>query len=189
MDEAIVQQIVDELLSSLEPLETQNAALLQFLKARGIATDEELAPFLEQAGNASNIRWRAVRVRTAALISSAMKPAEQPVETAPAIDTQHKPESSKKNPENENTGKEKAQKPESRQEEPVPAKNESSQLQQQTQEKVTEPRPTSQKADESVHSPSTSRKEDRKEDRKEEKTQTPPDTDAPAPETQKEKAA
>ena len=79
MDEAIVQQIVDELLSSLEPLETQNAALLQFLKARGIATDEELAPFLEQAGNASNIRWRAVRVRTAALISSAMKPAEQPV--------------------------------------------------------------------------------------------------------------
>src|SRR5579864_1737360 len=71
MDEAIVQQIIDELLSSLEPLETQNAALLQFLKAKGIATDEELAPFLDQAGNASNIRWRAVRVRTAALISSA----------------------------------------------------------------------------------------------------------------------
>lgn len=88
MDERIVQQIVDELLSSLEPLETQNAALLQFLKAKGLATDEELAPFLEQAANTSNVRWRAVRVRTAALISSAMKPAEQSVETASAKNTQ-----------------------------------------------------------------------------------------------------
>jgi hypothetical protein len=78
MDEAILQQIFDELFSSLEPLETQNAALLQFLKAKGIATDEELAPYLEQAGNASNVRWRGVRVRTAALISSALKPPEQP---------------------------------------------------------------------------------------------------------------
>ena len=39
MDEQIVQQIFDELLSSLEPLDTQNAALLQFLKAKGIATE------------------------------------------------------------------------------------------------------------------------------------------------------
>ncbi len=81
MNEEIVQQILAELLSALEPLETQSEALAQFLKAKGIATDEELAPFLEQAGNRSNIRWRAVRVRTAALISSAMKPAEQSVET------------------------------------------------------------------------------------------------------------
>jgi hypothetical protein len=78
MDEAILQQIFDELFSALEPLETQNAALLQFLKAKSIATDEELAPYLEQAGNASNVRWRGVRVRTAALISSALKPPEQP---------------------------------------------------------------------------------------------------------------
>src|ERR1700722_1708687 len=78
MDEAILQQIFDELFSSLEPLETQTAALLQFLKAKGIATDEELAPYLEQAGNASNVRWRGVRARTAALTSSALKPPEQP---------------------------------------------------------------------------------------------------------------
>src|SRR4029077_1310671 len=81
MDEAILQQIFDELFSSLEPLETQNAALLQFLKAKSIATDEELAPYLEQAGNASNVRWRGVRVRAGALISSALKPPEQ----APAL--------------------------------------------------------------------------------------------------------
>jgi hypothetical protein len=76
MDEEILQQIFDELLSSFEPLETQTAALVQFLKAKGIATDKELAPFLEQAGNASNVRWRAARVRIRSLISSAMKPAE-----------------------------------------------------------------------------------------------------------------
>lgn len=91
MDEAIVQQIVDELLSSLEPLETQNAALLQFLKAKGIATDEDLAPFLEQAGNASGVRWRAVRLRAAALIASAMKPAERPAEPVAAKDAEAQP--------------------------------------------------------------------------------------------------
>jgi len=77
MDEAIVKQIYNELLASLEPLEAQSAALLQFLKDKGIATEEELAPYLEQAGNTSNVRWRAVQVRTAALISSALKPAEK----------------------------------------------------------------------------------------------------------------
>lgn len=81
MDEQIMQQIFDELLSSLEPLDTQNAALLQFLKAKGIATDEELAPFLEQAGNASNVRWLGTRIRIRSLISSAMKSAEEHAET------------------------------------------------------------------------------------------------------------
>jgi hypothetical protein len=84
MDEEILQQIFDELLSSFEPLETQTAALMQFLKTKGIATDEELAPFLEQAGNASNVRWRGARVRIRSLISSAMKTAEpESAKTAP----------------------------------------------------------------------------------------------------------
>ncbi len=76
MNEEAVKQIVDEILSSFEPLEAQSAALLQFLKAKGLANDEELAPFLDQAANAANVRWLAVRVRTAALIANAMKPAE-----------------------------------------------------------------------------------------------------------------
>lgn len=92
MDEQIVKQIFDELLSSLEPLETQNTALLQFLRAKGIASDNELAPFLEQAGNASNVRWRAMRVRIAALIASAMKPTEE-VSTGKSKDGQATPES------------------------------------------------------------------------------------------------
>ena len=77
MDESAVNEILEELVSSLEPLEAQSTAILHFLKAKGIATDEDLAPFLEQATNASNVRWRAFRLRTAALISSAMKAPEK----------------------------------------------------------------------------------------------------------------
>jgi len=92
MDEKIVQQILDELLSSFEPLDTKNAALLLFLKAKGIATDEELAPFLEQAGNASSVRWLAAKVRIGSLISSAMKSAEQIGETDKGKSTPKRPE-------------------------------------------------------------------------------------------------
>jgi hypothetical protein len=76
MDEKIVQEMLHELISSLEALETQNTAVLKFLKDKGIARDEELAPYLEQAGNASGVRWLGVRVRMDHLLSSAMKTAE-----------------------------------------------------------------------------------------------------------------
>jgi transposase len=76
MDEKIVQEMLHELFSSLEALETQNSAVLKFLKDKGIASDEELAPYLEQAGNASGVRWLATRVRMDYLLASAMKTAE-----------------------------------------------------------------------------------------------------------------
>src|ERR1700687_4163128 len=76
----IVQEILHDLFSSLEALETQNTAILQFLKDKGIATDEELASHLEQAGNASSVRWRGVRVRADFLFASAIKAAEQAAE-------------------------------------------------------------------------------------------------------------
>src|SRR4030088_1834082 len=75
-----VQEILHDLFSSLEALETQNTAILQFLKDKGIATDEELARHLEQAGNASSVRWRGVRVRADYLFASAIKAAEQAAE-------------------------------------------------------------------------------------------------------------
>ena len=79
----IVQEILHDLFSSLEALETQNTAILQFLKDKGIATNEELASHLEQAGNASSVRWRGVRVRADYLFASAIKAAEQATEKEP----------------------------------------------------------------------------------------------------------
>ena len=77
MDESVVRQIVDELISSLEPMETQIEALVQFVKDKGIADDAALAPYLERAANASDVRWRAFRLRTLSLISSALKTPEK----------------------------------------------------------------------------------------------------------------
>jgi hypothetical protein len=77
MDGNILQEMLHELFASLETLDTQTTALRQFLKDKGIATEQELAPYLEQAGNASGVRWLAMRVRMDHLLSSAMMPAEQ----------------------------------------------------------------------------------------------------------------
>lgn len=82
MDQNIVQEILHELFASLEALDTQTSAIRQFLKDKGTATERELAPYLEQAGNASGVRWLALRVRIDYLLSSAMKPAEQDAKEA-----------------------------------------------------------------------------------------------------------
>jgi hypothetical protein len=70
MDSTITEEILNDLIPSLEALETKSAAVLEFLKKEGIASDEKLAPYLEQAASASNVRWLAVRVRMERLLSS-----------------------------------------------------------------------------------------------------------------------
>jgi hypothetical protein len=77
MNENIIQEILHELFSSMEALDTRSTALLEFLKEKGIASEEELKRHFEQAGEASNVRWRGVQVRIDYLLSSAMKAAEQ----------------------------------------------------------------------------------------------------------------
>jgi hypothetical protein len=70
MDEKAAQEVFDELLPALEALDTKCAAILQFLKDKGIASDDELVPYLEQAGNGSSVRWRVARVRINHLLSA-----------------------------------------------------------------------------------------------------------------------
>ena len=85
-----VQEIFHDLFSSMEALETQNTAVLQFLKDKGIATDEELASHLEQAGDASSVRWRATRVRLERVFASAAQ-AEEKAFQAPKAQTPKTP--------------------------------------------------------------------------------------------------
>src|SRR3984957_8730994 len=68
-----IKEILDELFSLLETLETQSLALTQFLKDQGIATVEKLAPYLDRAGNASSVKWRAARASMHYLLSSVWK--------------------------------------------------------------------------------------------------------------------
>lgn len=63
MNNEAMKEVLNELFSHLEKLETQSEAILQFLKEKKRVTDKQLAPYLEQAGNASNVKWRAARVR------------------------------------------------------------------------------------------------------------------------------
>jgi hypothetical protein len=83
MDEKIVQEVLDELFPYFEAAETQSAAVLQFLKEKGIASEEELAPFITRAENASSVRWRAARARISYLMLAAVKPPEKVDEIKP----------------------------------------------------------------------------------------------------------
>jgi len=77
MDAKIAEQILDELAPTFEGIESRSEAILHFLKDKGIATDEELAPYLEQAAAASSVRWRALRVRMGRLFALAEKSEEE----------------------------------------------------------------------------------------------------------------
>jgi hypothetical protein len=90
MDPKIAQEILDDLIPSLEALDAKSTAVLEFLKHEGVASDEKLAPYLEQAAGSSNVRWLGVRVRIERLLAAAEKDsvnkctAEEEKKSAPA---------------------------------------------------------------------------------------------------------
>lgn len=96
-------EIFDHLFSLLEAQETQCAAILQLIKDKGIASDSELAPYLDQAGNASSVRWRAARVRINYLLSST-KPAEKHEEKKESAQQDAAPVANKDRDEKESKG-------------------------------------------------------------------------------------
>lgn len=67
MNVDLAEELLCELRSSLEDLETQHVALFRFLKDNSIFTDDQIAPYLDQAGKASSVRWRAARIRSESL--------------------------------------------------------------------------------------------------------------------------
>lgn len=71
--EQILQELLDELLPTFYTAESRGAAILQFLKDKQLASEEELAPYLDQAANASSVRERAARLRLESLFSSVIK--------------------------------------------------------------------------------------------------------------------
>lgn len=83
-----VKQVLDELFSLLEAMETQSSAILLFLKDQKISTDEKLAPYLAQASNGASVKWRAARVRMEYLFSS--------TENQPAVPAEAKEKAAEK---------------------------------------------------------------------------------------------
>ena len=93
MDGDPVEQVINELFPYFEALETRSAAILQFLKDKGLTTDEQFAPYLEQASNGSNVKWLAARIRVERLLSSAVKEGKDSAKTE---DTKTEPASAEK---------------------------------------------------------------------------------------------
>lgn len=71
-----LKEIFDELFGLLESLEAQSMAVMQFLKDQNAGNDKKLTPYLEQAGNASSVKWRAARARMEYLLAPIQKEAD-----------------------------------------------------------------------------------------------------------------
>ena len=83
MSDNPAKEVLSDLFPYLESLETQCAAIMAFLKEKGIATDEQLAPYVEQAKDASNVKWQAARVRMEHLFAAAPELAAKPFNNLP----------------------------------------------------------------------------------------------------------
>ena len=77
MDSAITDEILEELSSALQRVEAQSTAIVELIKKKGIVEEDELAPYLQWANEASSVRWRATRVRIGHLLSGLEKREQQ----------------------------------------------------------------------------------------------------------------
>lgn len=107
MNEDAAREILKELFSSIGDLETRTSAIVQLMKDKGVATEEELAPYLEEASKATSVRWMAAQARMDRLISSALKTEEPEAQSstagAPQATSEKKEEASASDGEKETT--------------------------------------------------------------------------------------
>jgi len=121
MDKNVVDEILNELLPAVEAIEAQSEAVLMFLKENGVATEDRLQPYLSRAANASNVRWRAIRVRMERLLSAAAKeegPRQETKETSPQQSVAEA-SATEKNPKSEYGNDTQAPAPKEKQDKPV----------------------------------------------------------------------
>ena len=78
MSENPIKEILGDLLPYFESLEAQSSAILQLLRDKHIANDEELNRYMEKAGDASSVKWRAARVRMEHLFAVSPDPTTTP---------------------------------------------------------------------------------------------------------------
>ena len=70
-----MSEIFEEMFTLLQDLETRSVAVLEYLKEQGGVGDEKLAPYLDRAAAASDVRWRAARARMDHLLAPKPKSA------------------------------------------------------------------------------------------------------------------
>ena len=64
-----IAEIFDEMFTLMQDVETRSVALFEYLQEQGGATDEKLAPYLDRAASAADVRWRAARARMEHLLA------------------------------------------------------------------------------------------------------------------------
>src|SRR3984957_6790046 len=72
-----ITKIFDEGFTLMEDLETRSVAILEYMKEQGGVSDEKLAPYLDRAAAASDVRWRAARARMEHLLAPKPKSATE----------------------------------------------------------------------------------------------------------------
>jgi hypothetical protein len=64
-----IAEIFDEVFTLMQDLETRSVAVFEYMQEQGGATDEKLAPYLDRAAGAADVRWRAARARMEHLLA------------------------------------------------------------------------------------------------------------------------
>jgi hypothetical protein len=70
-----IAEIFDEVFTLMADVETRSIALFEYMQEQGGVTDEKLAPYLDRAAAASDVRWRAARARMEHLLAPKPKSA------------------------------------------------------------------------------------------------------------------